>query len=60
MTRNEKKAKVEGMAERFMQIGDLEGKSMAILIMNAYTEGKTAGKEEERKKWEQEKKLIIA
>lgn len=59
MTRNEKKAKVEGMAERFMQI-DLEGKSMAILIMNAYTEGKTAGKEEERKKWEQERKVVTA
>lgn len=30
MTRNEKKTAIENMAERFMSISDLEGKSMAI------------------------------
>ena len=29
MTRNEKKTAIENMAERFMSISDLEGKSMA-------------------------------
>ena len=28
MTRNEKKTAIENMAERFMNISDLEGKSM--------------------------------
>ena len=31
MTRNEKKTAIENMAERFMSISDLEGKSMAIV-----------------------------
>ena len=31
MTRNEKKTAIENMAERFMNISDLEGKSMAIM-----------------------------
>lgn len=30
MTRNEKKAVIESMAEKFMNIDDLEGKSMTI------------------------------
>lgn len=34
MTRNEKKTAIENMAERFMSISDLEGKSMAIMVMN--------------------------
>lgn len=33
MTRNEKKTAIENMAERFMNISDLEGKSMAIMVM---------------------------
>lgn len=53
MTRNEKKAVIENMAERFMSIDDLEGKSMTIMVMSAYAEGKVAGKAEERQKWEQ-------
>lgn len=40
MTRNEKKTAIENMAERFMSISDLEGKSMAIMVMSAYAEGK--------------------
>ena len=51
MTRNEKKTAIENMAERFMNISDLEGKSMAV--MSAYAEGKAAGKVEERRRWEQ-------
>ena len=43
MTRNEKKTAIENMAERFMNISDLEGKSMAIMVMSAYAEGKAAG-----------------
>lgn len=39
MTRNEKKTAIENMAERFMRISDLEGKSMAIMVMSAYAEG---------------------
>ena len=44
------------MAERFMGIDDLEGKSMTIMMMSAYAEGKAAGKAEERRRWEQERK----
>ena len=43
MTRNEKKAVIESMAEKFMNIDDLEGKSMTIMVMSAYAEGKAAG-----------------
>lgn len=46
MTRNEKKAVIESMAEKFMNIDDLEGKSMTIMVMSAYAEGKAAGKAE--------------
>ena len=53
MTRNEKKAVIESMAEKFMNIDDLEGKSMTIMVMSAYAEGKAAGKAEERRRWEQ-------
>lgn len=38
MTRNEKKAVIESMAEKFMNIDDLEGKSMTIMVMSAYAE----------------------
>ena len=37
MTRNEKKTAIENMAERFMSISDLEGKSMAIMVMRKHT-----------------------
>lgn len=60
MTRNEKKVVIEDMAEKFMNIDDLEGKSMAIMVMSAYTEGKAAGKAEERQKWEQQKQEVAA
>lgn len=51
MTRNEKKAVIESMAEKFMNIDDLEGKSMTIMVMSAYAEGKAAGKAEECWSW---------
>ena len=60
MTRNEKKAVIENMAERFMSIDDLEGKSMTIMVMSAYTEGKAAGKAEERQKWEKKQAVTTA
>ena len=53
MTRNEKKAVIENMAERFMSIDDLEGKSMTIMVMSGYAEGKAARKAEQRRRWEQ-------
>ena len=43
----------KSMAEKFMNIDDLEGKSMTIMVMSAYAEGKAAGKAEERRRWEQ-------
>ena len=60
MTRNEKKAVIENMAEQFMSIDDLEGKSMTIMCMSAYAEGKAAGKAEERQKWEQKEAVATA
>lgn len=60
MTKNEKKAVIESMAERFMGIDDLEGKSMTIMMMSAYAEGKAAGKAEERARWQQERKQAAA
>lgn len=36
MTRNEKKAVIESMAEKFMNIDDLEGKSMTIMVMRHF------------------------
>ena len=57
MTRNEKKTAIENMAERFMNISDLEGKSMAIMVMSAYAEGKAAGKVEERRRWSRKRQL---
>jgi len=56
MTKKEKKAVIESMAERFMGIDDLEGKSMTIMMMSAYAEGKAAGKAEERARWQQSQK----
>ena len=53
MTRNEKKLVIEDIAEQFMVIQNIEAKSMLIMIMSAYMEGKAAGKEEERLKWQQ-------
>ena len=37
MTRNEKKTAIENMAERFMSISDLEGKSMATVTSTGAT-----------------------
>lgn len=56
MTKNEKKKIIEEMAEKFMNIGDIE-KTVVIMTLSAYAEGKAAGKEEERRKW---KKVISA
>lgn len=58
MTRDEKKATAESMAESFMRMDDLEGRSMAIMCMSAYAEGKAAGKAEERKRWEQKEAAV--
>lgn len=58
MTRDEKKAAAENMAESFMRMDDLEGQSMAIMCMSAYAEGKAAGKAEERKRWEQKEAAV--
>lgn len=58
MTRNEKKKVIEQMAEKFTRIDDLEEKTMIVMIMSAYAEGKAAGKAEERRKWEEKKNKI--
>ena len=47
MNREEKKRTVEDMAEKFMSIENKECRSIAILIMHAYVEGITAGREEQ-------------
>lgn len=44
MTRNEKKTAIENMAERFMSISDLEGKSMAIMVMVCIRRGQGSRK----------------
>ena len=46
------KKKVESLAEQFMQL-QTGGKSMAALLISAYAEGRAAGAEQERKRWEQ-------
>lgn len=56
MTRSEKKEVIESMAEQFMSVDDNEGKSMIIMVMSAYMEGKAAGKQEERAKWERQQR----
>ena len=53
MTRDEKKQAINEAAKIFMGINNIEGKSMVIMVMSAYAEGKAAGKEEERKRWEE-------
>ena len=58
MTRSEKKEVIESMAEQFMSVDDDEGKSMIIMIMSAYMEGKAAGKAEERRRWEQKQAAV--
>lgn len=58
MTRNEKKKVIEQMAEKFTRIDDLEEKTMIVMIMSAYAEGKAAGRAEERRKWEEKKNKI--
>lgn len=46
------KKKVENLAEQFMQLR-IGGKSMAAMLISAYAEGRAAGVEQERKRWEQ-------
>lgn len=53
-TREDKKTRVEKMAEKFMAIGSQNTKSLAIICMTAYEEGKEAGRMEERKQWQKE------
>ena len=53
MTKQEKKNTIESMAERFTEIKDESTKSMAIMVMSAYLEGKAAGKAEEKQAWQQ-------
>lgn len=57
MAKEPKKTAIENMAKRFMATADLEEKSMAILLMSAYIEGKSAGKAEERKCQEQKESV---
>ncbi len=57
MTKKEKKNEIERLTERFMNM-DENTKTMAAMVMSAYMEGKTAGKAEERRAWEQ--KQVIA
>lgn len=57
MMKNEKKAAIERMAEQFMSIEDTNDKSMAVMLMSVYAEGKAAGKEEERRRWEQKEAI---
>lgn len=58
MSKDKRKEMIENMAERFMQIDNLEEKSMAMLCMSAYAEGKAAGKAEERRRWEQKTSAV--
>lgn len=60
MSKDERKQMVEAMAEKFMGIDDLEGKSMSVMMMSAYAEGKAAGKQEERQRWEQQAAVATA
>ncbi len=46
MTIEEKNKKIEAIAKKYMSIEIPELKSMAIITMTAYEEGKKAGKEE--------------
>ena len=59
-TRNEKKEIIEQIAQEYMETENLEEKSMAIMVMSAYIEGKDAGKAEERSKWENKEKEPVA
>lgn len=52
MSKEERKIKIEEMAEKFMKIESPVGKGYAIMCMTAYEEGKEAGKTEEREQWE--------
>lgn len=56
MTREKKKEVVAGMAEEFMNTESVEEKSFAFMLMTVYMEGKAAGKQEERQKWEKQQK----
>lgn len=44
----EKEKIIEKMAEKFIKIQSVEMKTMIMLCMSAYAEGKAAGKAEER------------
>ncbi|MDR0947893.1 MAG: hypothetical protein LBM69_00060 [Lachnospiraceae bacterium] len=53
MATKDGKKMAETMAEKIMSIDDLDGKSWSLMVLSAYAEGKAAGKQEERQKWEQ-------
>lgn len=50
MNREDKKAKVESLAEKYMDIRSPEAMAFGVLAMSAYLEGKIAGAREEREK----------
>ena len=60
MSKDEKKERLENMAERFMGIAEPEAKSMVVMVMFAYVEGMAAGKAEERRKWEKKQAAVTA
>ena len=60
MEKLQRSAKDGLISMRRRQIKNLEEKSMAIMVMSAYIEGKAAGKAEERSKWEKKEKEPVA
>lgn len=48
----EKKAIIERMATKFMEIPSPDAKGYAVMCMTAYEAGKESGKMEERELWE--------
>lgn len=54
MTRDEKKANIENMAESVMSVKNPAEQSMMFMAMSAYAEGKAAGKAEERQRCKKE------
>ena len=54
MNRDQKKQRIEELAEKFMSIEEPDKKAYAIMHMTAYLEGNEAGRIEERKRGEQE------
>lgn len=49
----ERKAIIERMAMKFMEIPSPDAKGYAVMCMTAYEAGKESGKMEERERWEE-------